>query len=367
MKLRPILKRFSLLAVIIVVASCATEPPVQEVNAESDRAKAIVQGSSTPDFPATPAQPSAPQAAGSTQGTAPADTSPQSTATQIVQSQSGLPSSSQGQSPAGLSTGLSQEEQAFLADYLSRLSYMVYYNESSGLDPQLARIGVSQANRYLIEKQGLSVIDFDQIERNKKDQIAAYQAETGGSIDMIQYLAQKFNADIYIEIDAQVSGSGQAGAFSGAAQGTMKLFEASTAVLLGSVAFMSPPTFSPVSLDAAVSNALAASIWQSMPKVTEQSKALYGASLARGIRFELIAQKIPDAKQVAQLVRALGKKFKEAEQLSFSPGETRIALYGFMSKAKAQEAIYDAAASAMLPDMYLVYMRGKSFTFNSGL
>ncbi len=369
MRLGPMLKKFSVLTIVIAVASCATEVPVQEVNTESNRAKEIVQGSSTPDFPATPVQPAPSQGTGSTQSssTSSGSASPQSTATQIVQSQSGLPPSGPSSSPAGLSSGLSQEEQAFLADYLNRLSYMVYYNESSGLDPQLARIGVSQANRYLIEKQGLSVIDFDQIERNKKDQLSAYQAETGGSIDMIQYLAQKFNADIYIEIDAQVSGSGQAGAFSGSAQGTMKLFEASTAVLLGSIAFMSPPTFSPVSLDAAVSNALAASIWQSMPKVTEQSKALYGASLSRGVRFELIAQKIPDAKQASQLVRALGNKFKEAEQLSFSPGETRIALYGFMSKAKAQEAIYDAAISAMLPDMYLVYMRGKSFTFNSGL
>ncbi len=342
---------------ILTVAACATQAPVEEANKEGDRAKTIVQGSSTPDFPATPAQKAPSQGS----------TSPQSTATQIVQSQSSPAPSGTSPSPAGLSAGLSQEEQAFLADYLNRLSYMVYYNESTGLNPQLARIGVSQANRYLIEKQGLSVIDFDQIERNKKDQMSAYQAETGGSIDMIQYLAQKFNADIYVEIDAQVSGSGQAGSFSGSAQGTMKLFEASTAVLLGSVAFMSPPTFSPVSVDAAVSNALAASVWQAMPKVTEQSKVLYGASLSRGIRFELIAQKIPDAKQVAQFVRALGKKFKEAEQLSFSPGETRIALYGFMSKAKAQEAIYEAAASAMLPDMYLVYMRGKSFTFNSGL
>ncbi|NLX45977.1 MAG: hypothetical protein GXY71_08710 [Treponema sp.] len=357
MKIRLLLKTGFSLLVIMALASCATRPSVQEVNAEGDRAKAVVQGSSTPEFPATPGQ------AAPSQGSA----SPQSGATQIVQSQSAPAQSGPGTSPAGPGRGLSQEEQVFLADYLNRLSYMVYYNESSGLDPRLARIGVSQADRYFIEKQGLSVIDFDQIERNKKDQLSAYQAETGGSIDMIQYLAQRFNADIYVEIDAQVSGSGHAGSFSGSAQGTMKLFEASTAVLLGSVAFMSPPTFSPVSLEAAVSNALAASVWQAMPKVTEQSKALYGASLSRGIRFELIAQKIPDAKQAAQFVRALGRKFKEAEQLSFSPGETRIALYGFMSKAEAQEAIYEAAASAMMPDMYLVYMRGKSFTFNSGL
>ena len=104
-----------------------------------------------------------------------------------------------------------------------------------------------------------------------------------------------------------------------------------------------------------------------MPKMTDQSKALIGASLSRGIRYDLVAQKIPDAKMVAQFVKALSRKFREVEQLSFSSGETRIALYGFTSKAKVQEAIYDAGATALMPDMYLVYMRGKSFTFNSGM
>ncbi|HEY9053991.1 MAG TPA: hypothetical protein VIO60_04155 [Rectinemataceae bacterium] len=244
---------------------------------------------------------------------------------------------------------------------------MVYYNENSGVDPRLAKMAVSQANRYLIEKLGLSVIDFDQIEKNKKDQMDAYQAETGGAIDMIQYLAQKFNADVYVEIDFKVAGSGGPGSYTGTAQGSMKLFETSTALLLGSVAFMSPPTFSPASLEAAESNAVSASVWQAMPKVTEQSKALMAASLSRGLRYELIVQGIPDAKMVAQFVKALSRKFREVEQLSFSPGESRFALFAFLPKAKVQEAIYEAGASAMMPDMYLVYMRGKSFTFKSGL
>jgi len=370
MKVRSLAKFFSICIVLMLMFACTTAPPVEERKVENDRAKAIVQGTSTPDFPATASPPAV--SAPAQQAGVPPVSNPQANqaAAQAVVSQNQqLPTAPSAQSLAAVQSpvGLSPEEQRFMADYLSRLSYMVYYSENSSLSPQLARIAVSQANRYLIEKMGLSVIDFDQIEKNKKDQMSAYQAETGGSIDMIQYLAQKFNADIYVEIDAQTSGSGSGNSYTGSAQGTMKLFEASTAVLLGSISFMSPPTFSPVSLDAAVSNAVAASVWQAMPKVTEQARVLYGASVSRGIRYELIAMKIPDAKQVSQLVRALGKKFKEAEQLSFSPGETRIALYGFMSKAKAQEAIYDAAVTAMLPDMYLVYMRGKSFTFNSGM
>ena len=84
---------------------------------------------------------------------------------------------------------MTPEEEAFLNNYLARLQYMVYYDEAAGIDAKSAKVAVNQANRFLIEKLGLSVVDFDQIEKNKKDQQTAYQAETGGSIDLIQYLA----------------------------------------------------------------------------------------------------------------------------------------------------------------------------------
>jgi len=328
-----------LIAILAAMMSCTTPPPSAPIsNIESDRAKAIVQGTSTPDFPATNAA-----------------TAPSSVSTGSIVSDN-VPKSA-----------LSAEEQLFVSNYLSKLSYMVYYSENSGIDPRLAKTAVTQANRYLLEKQGLSVIDFDQIERNKRDQQDAYQAETGGSIDMIQYLAQKLNADMYVEIDLKASASGNPGSYSATAQGTMKLFEASTATLLGSIAFMSPPTFSPNSPDSAISNAIAASVWQAMPKVTEQSKALTAAAMSRGVRYDLVLQRTPDAKQISQFVKALSKKIREVEQLNFSPEETKFTLFAFMPKAKIQEAVYEAAQASLLSDIYLVYMRGKSFTFNTGL
>ena len=340
---------------LVLLVSCASSPPpAPAINTEANRAKTIVQGTSTPEMPVVTT-------------IAPQPRTPAQAAQAIVAQQSPTPAAAPvAQVPASYGS-LTADEQVFLSSYLSRLSYMVYYNDASGVDPRFAKMAVSQANRFLIEKLGLSVIDFDQIERNKKDQLDAYQAETGGSIDMIQYLAQKYNADVYVEIDLKAAGSGTPGNWSGSAQGTMKLFETSTAILLGSIAFMSPPTFSPVSQDSAVANAITASVWQAMPKMTDQSRALIGASLSRGVRFELVAQKIPDARMVSQFIKALGRKFREVEQLSFSAGETRIALYAFTTKAKVQEGIYDAAATALMPDMYMVYMRGKSFTFNSGL
>ncbi len=355
-----LLKYVSVVFLLTAFLGCASPPPVvQTPSPQTQQAKNIVQNTSTPDMPST----------------LPAPTQdPNASAKAVVQSQPApgtpppAPGSPQATQAASFAPeALSADEAKFLQNYLNRLSYLVYYNENSGLSPDLARAAVSQANRYLLEKLGLSVIDFDQIQKNKKDQMAAYQAETGGSVDIITFIAQKLNADIYLEIDAKTSYAGSPGNWSGSAQGSMKIFDASTAALLGSISFMSPQTFSPVSPDAAMMNALAAIVWQSMPKVTEQAKALMSVSVSRGIRFELILQNTPDAKVISQFERNLQKKVREIDRLSYSSGETRYALYAFTNSSRIQDAIYEAAAAAGFPECYLVYMRGRSFTFNTGL
>lgn len=262
---------------------------------------------------------------------------------------------------------LTPEEEAYLNNYLARLQYMVYFDEKAGIDAQSAKTAVNQANRYLIEKLGLSVVDFDQIEKNKKDQQAAYQSETGGSIDLIQYLAQKYNADVYVEISFTSSSSASGGKFYATAQGSMKIYDTSTAQLLGSVAFQSPQVMSTTSTESAVGNAVAASVWSAMPKMTDQTKMLVKNSLARGIRYEVVIQKTPDSRQISTLRRALAKVVREVEQVSYAPGETKLALYTFKSRDKVEDALYDAADRAGMKDLYLVYSRGKAFTFNSGL
>jgi len=327
----------SLISVVLLLIGCATGPsegPSERTEApESQRAKDI--GAGAPPFDGAPSEAPSPQAL--------------------------MSSGSQ------VSTPLTPDEALFLQQYLDRLSYMVYYDETSGLDPQLAKAAVSQANRYLIEQYGLSPVDFEQIQRNKEDQMSAYQAETGGSIDIVTYIAQKLNADIYLEIDAKTTFGGGPGAWTGSAQGSMKIFDASTAALLGSISFLSPQTFSPVSPEAAMMNAITASVWQSMPRVTEQTKTLMSTAVARrGVRYELVLQNTPDPKAIAQFEKSLAKRVREVERLSYAPGESRFVLYAFMPGSKIQDAIYDAAAISGFPDSYLLYMRGRSYTFNTG-
>jgi hypothetical protein len=335
------------IAAAILVVSCASTPAPQAQaqapaaqSASNDRAKAIVQGGAEVGTPATAA--------------APAPAAQPASATSADQ-------------PVPLPGQLTPDEQAYLQNYLARLNYMVYYNEDSKIDPKLAKVAVSQANRFLLEKLGLSVIDFDQIEKNKKDQQTAYQSETGGSIDLIQYLAQKFNADVYVEIDFALTSETKDSKYYASAQGSMKIYDTSTATLMGSVVLSSQTAFSPDSADAAATNAIASSVWIAMPKMIDQSRELLKNSLSRGVRYEVVIQKTPDSKQVSQLRRALAKKMREVEQVSYSPDTTKLYLYTFQTGDKVEDAMYDAGSASGLNDLRLVYSRGKSFTFDSGL
>jgi hypothetical protein len=326
-------------------AAPAAQPADQNAaigqSSAKERAKALVQGGADAGTPAPPAAAPASAAAPATS----------------VSADQPMPNAGQ----------LTPEEQAFLQSYLSRLNYMVYYNEDEKVEPKLAKIAVSQANRYLIEKLGLSVMDFDQIEKNKKDQQTAYESETGGSIDLIQYLAQKFNADVYVEIDFALTNETRDNKFYASAQGSMKIFDTSTATLLGSIVLSSQTAFSPNSADAAATNAIASSVWTAMPKMIDQSKELLKNSLARGVRYEVILQKTPDSKQVSQLRRALAKKIREVEQISYAASSTKFYLYTFQKGDKVEDAMYDAGSAAGMNDINLVYSRGKSYTFDSGL
>lgn len=350
---------------ILTVVSCVSSPvrpdptpPVVEPgpsaaattpapNAAKDRAKTLVQGgaASTGTTPASPATPPA----GSNP---PPGTGAASDSVDVPPPAPGV---------------MTADEVAFMERYLAGLNYLVYYDAESGASKTVAKTAVGTANKYLIEKLGLSVIDFDQIEKNKKDQQAAYQAETGGSIDIIQYLAQKLNADVYVELSFTVSEKADGGRFYASIQGSIKIYDTSTSQLLGSIPYQSAQAVSPVSQDAAVQNAVAGGIWSVMPKMTEQTKMLIKNSLSNGVRYELILQKTPDSKAISTLRRQLGKKFRLVEQVSYSASETKISLFTFQSKTYVEDSIYDAAERAGFPDLYLVFQRGKSFTFNTGL
>jgi hypothetical protein len=260
-----------------------------------------------------------------------------------------------------------EEEQRFIRRYVDTMTYMVYFNEESPADPFLMRSAVAQANSYLTGA-GIVAIDAAQIEAVRRDQQLVYEEEVGREVGIIQWVAQRLNADVYIEIDAVTSGETQGGTHYGSANVTMRMFETSTGQLLGSVNRASPRTVSRASQQDAVLNALQSTVYQAMPTVIDQSQTQMARYFSRGIRYELVLQGTPDARLMSDFRRQMRRSVSDLITVSQSAEETVYEVYFFGRIDELEDQIY--TVSDRVPGfegLYLVLTRGKSLTFNTGL
>ena len=246
------------------------------------------------------------------------------------------------------------------------MTYMVYFNDQAAEDPFYMKAAVGIANEYLTSN-AMEAIDLEQVEKLKKDQQRVYEEETGESISMIQWIAQKLNADVYVEIDGRTTGESSAGKYYGQANITLKGFEASTGRLLGSQPWNSPRTFSTASEQAARINALQTSVYKAMPIVLEQAKAYMAKALAGGIKYELVVQGSSDARAMSDFRRKLRRQVRDVVTVSQTAEEARYNVFLLGSLEDLADKVLDVAEGIPgLEDMYQVVLRGKSVTFNTG-
>ena len=257
-------------------------------------------------------------------------------------------------------------EKKFIARYLNNMTYMVYFHDQATEDPFYMKAAVGIANEYLTSN-AMEAIDLEQVDKLKKDQQRVYEEETGESISMIQWIAQKLNADVYVEIDGKTTGETSAGKYYGQANITLKGFEASTGRLLGSQPWNSPRTFSTASEQAARINALQTSVYKAMPIVLDQAKAYMAKALANGIKYELAIQGSSDAKAMSDFRRKLRRQVRDVATVSQTAEETKYNVFLLGSVEDLADEVLDVAEGIPgLEGMYQVVLRGKSVTFNTG-
>jgi hypothetical protein len=258
------------------------------------------------------------------------------------------------------------EEKRFIARYLANMTYMVYFNDQASEDPFYMKAAVGIANEYLASN-AMEAVDLEQVEKLKTDQQRVYEEETGESISMIQWIARKLAADVYIEIDGRTTGESSAGKYYGQANITLKGFEASTGRLLGSQPWNSPRTFSTASEQAARINALQTSVYKAMPVVLEQAKAYMAKALAGGIKYELIVQGSSDPRAMSDFRRKLRRQVRDVVTVSQTAEETRYSVFLLGSLEELSDKVLDVAEGVPgLENMYPVVLRGKSVTFDTG-
>ena len=261
---------------------------------------------------------------------------------------------------------LTPAQSRLVADYVGGLTWMVYFSEGSGIDPATMKAAVAVANLYLTQKS-LDTVSAEQVEKLKADQRKVYEEETGESITITQWIAQKLSADVYIEIAGAVSG-GKSGAGAWAqANITLDIFEASTATLLASVPWNSPKVANTTD-EAARINAVQASVDKAMPEAVRTATEKMAASArANGIRYELVIQRTPDTRAMSALRTRLRETAREVKLLSQSDEETRMRVSLLGTAEDLADSVLEASARiAGLAGMRLVLLRGKSLTFDTG-
>ncbi|MBI9102000.1 MAG: hypothetical protein JEY99_06255 [Spirochaetales bacterium] len=260
------------------------------------------------------------------------------------------------------------EELAFINDYLSDLTYMVYYNEDLPIDPFLMKSAVVSANRYL-NQQGLSYVDLEQIESLKKDQAMVYEEETGEAVSIIQWIAHKLNADIYIEINLNVTERTDGGKYYGSANLTLNNYEASTAEGRGAANYQTnPPAFSTVSVDDALNNAVASAVYKAMPNALNSADVETRKALTRGLKYSLTIVNTQDRRLLRDFERKLERRIRGLKQLSYSAEQTVYEVYMLGDIIDLEDIIYDVTDTIPeLSGMTLVMQQRSSMTFDSGI
>ncbi len=260
------------------------------------------------------------------------------------------------------------EEKALIDEIIGNMTFMVYYDEDSGTDPFLAKTAVAVANRYLSEN-GMEYVDLDQIEQIKKDQALAYEDETGKSVSIIQWIAGKLNADIYIEIVVDANSSTKGRKYYGSASVSLKNFDASTAAGRGSSYYQTvPPALSTVSEADALNNAVASATYNAIGKAIEQARSYTRKELYQGIKYDLIVQNTSDSRLMRSFMKKMERKLKSIKRISTSPEETKYEVRLIGRIEDLEDLVYDVSEGlAGLEGMFLVFQRGNSITFDSGL
>jgi len=236
-------------------------------------------------------------------------------------------------------------------------------------DPQmqfLMKSAVAQANGYILA-DGRTAIDAEQVERLKEDQRLIYEEETGQEISLLQWVARRLNADLYIEVDAAVDARTSGGSHYGRADVTLTMYEASTGQLLGSVNRRSQESYSRISQDDAIINALQATVYQAMPDVLEMSQRQMSIALRRGLRYDLTIQNPPDSRSVSLFRRALEQEVREIRTVSQVAQEVRYEVFLVGDTDDLVDLVSIVSGEvAGFEDLYLVISRGRAVTFDAG-
>jgi len=262
-------------------------------------------------------------------------------------------------------------EELFIDEYLENMVYMVYIDEDSQLSPKdefLLKKAIAVANNYLTSRS-LEAVLLEEVEKLKQDQEIISLETSGEEISVIQWLAQKLNADVYITINLRVTSETKRKNYYAQANITLTAFESSTGRLMGSKTYNQPEkSFSPGSEEEAKLNAVEVSVKRTIQDIINTSEKYMKKALKKGIKYEVFFEGTGDASIIADYLNSLAERVKDVETVYRTEEQAKCYVWALLTNQELEQLILDLAKTIPgLQGMTTVSLRRKSLTFVTGL
>ena len=256
----------------------------------------------------------------------------------------------------------------FISRYVDGLLYMVVPNEKAKVGNDFSKSAVNMANKYLLDN-GYRAVDYTALEKLKADSATLFNQEPEtADLSVVQWIAQKLGADIYIEVDGFAQAGRESSGYFGKAEINLKMYNPSTGELLGAVPYASPKTFDRASAEAAAQNAIKSTVFKAMGVAVEQSKKALVRDYSQGIRYEIIINNTGDSKLMSRFRAKLKNMVETIRVVHQSAAQTKYAVQYFGTVEDMEDAVYAAAENVPGFDgIDLIMIRGKTLMFRSGL
>ncbi|MGI5090683.1 hypothetical protein GWP40_05290 [Treponema vincentii] len=255
----------------------------------------------------------------------------------------------------------------FITQYVDSMLYMVVPNQKAKDGNTFSKSAVNMANKYLLDN-GYRAVDYAAVEALKSDSssLFAQEPETA-DLSVVQWIAQKLGADVYIEVDGFVQGGRETGGYYGQAEVNLKMYNPSTGELLGAVPYSSPKTFDRGSTEAAAQNAIKSTVFKAMSVAVDQAKKALVRDYAQGIRYEITINNTPDSKLMSNFRNELQRKVEAIRVVHQSAAQTKYAVQYFGRVEDMENIVYSTAESVTgMEKISLVMIRGKTLMFRLG-
>jgi hypothetical protein len=264
-----------------------------------------------------------------------------------------------------------RQDEQFIKTYLENLVYMVYIDEDTNVAPEnkfLLKKAVAVANDYLTS-HAMEAVLLDEVEKLKQDQETLYQEDSGGDISVVQWLAQKLNADVYITLNLRITSETKRKNHFAQASITLTAFESSTGRLMGSKTYNQPEkSFSPTSEEEAKINAVEVSVKRIMRDIIDTSREYMKKALKKGIKYEIFLDGAGDSGVIGEFIDSLKRRVKDVQTVYRTDEQAKCYVWALVTNQDLEQLVLDTAKTIPgLEGMVTVSVRRKSLTFSTGL